>query len=176
MTLSDRPLWKPRCGIARGPLLLIVGLLGGCGGADHPPPPALWFEGLPVSGSLEDALKADFTRCRRSWTEMRCRRSGVMLLGHGPFSAAVDLNGHDGGGGFDQLILWHDGDQGAAIAIGTLLERQGWRSCYTGEGRKGDQAIYSHPDARVRFSMDLSYWGKRRLRLLPEWNNRERRC
>jgi hypothetical protein len=136
----------------------------------------MWFEGLPVSGSLEDALKADFTRCRRSWTEMRCRRSGVMLLGHGPFSAAVDLDGRDGGGGFDQLILWHDRDQGAAIAIGTLLERQGWRSCYTGEGRKGDQAIYSHPKARVRFSMDLSYWGKRRLRLLPEWNNRERRC
>jgi hypothetical protein len=155
---------------------LLAALLGGCGGADHPPPPALWFEGLPVSGSLEDALKADFTRCRRSWTEMRCRRSGVMLLGHGPFSAAVDLNGRDGGGGFDQLILWHDRDQGAAIAIGTLLERQGWRSCYTGEGRKGDQAIYSHPRARVRFSMDLSYWGKRRLRLLPDWNNRERRC
>ena len=98
-----------------------------------------------------------------------------MVLGLGPFNAAVDLNGRHGGGGFAQLILWHDRDQGAAIAVGTLLERQGWRSCYTGEGRKGDQAIYSHPLAPVRFSMDLSYWGKRRLRILPAWNQ-ERRC
>jgi hypothetical protein len=153
-----------------------LALLGGCGGPDHPPPPPLTFEGLPVSGSLEDALKAGFTRCRKSWTKMRCRKNGVMLLGHGPFGAAVDLNGGNGGGGFDQLTLWHDLDQGAAIAIGTLLERNGWRSCYTGEGRKGDQAIYTHRDAQVRLSMDLSYWGKRRLRIIPQWNKRERSC
>lgn len=24
--------------------------------------------------------------------------------------------------------------------------------------------------------MDLSYWGKRRLRLIPTWNNREPGC
>ena len=107
---------------------------------------------------------------------MRCRRAGVMFLGFGPFNAALDLNGSNGGGGFDQLILWHDRDQNAAIPIGSALERQGWRSCFTGEGHRGDQAIYMRPDAPVRISMDLSYWGKRRLRVIPEWNNREPRC
>jgi hypothetical protein len=24
--------------------------------------------------------------------------------------------------------------------------------------------------------MDLSYWGKRRLRILPPWNTRDERC
>jgi hypothetical protein len=99
-----------------------------------------------------------------------------MFLGFGPFNAALDLNGYDGGGGFDQLILWHDRDQNALIPVGAALERQGWRACFTGEGYKGDQAIYTHPEARVRMSMDLSYWGKRRLRVLPDWNKREPRC
>ena len=107
---------------------------------------------------------------------MRCRRGGVMFLGYGPFNAALDLNGSNGGGGFNQLTLWHDRDQNAAIPVGTALERQGWRSCFTGEGNKGDQAIYAHPRAPVRISMDLSYWGKRRLRVIPRWNNRETGC
>ncbi len=157
-------------------LLIAFALLPGCGRADHPPPPASFFEGLPVSGNLDDALKAGFTRCRSEWTQMRCRRNHVMLLGSGPFNAAVDLDGGDGGGGFDQLTLWHDRDQNAAISIVRHLERQGWQACYTGEGRRGDQGIYSHKDAHVRFSLDLSYWGKRRLRIIPEWNDREVRC
>lgn len=160
----------------RSRLPLALALLMGCRGPDHPPPPATFFDGLPVSGSLDDAIKAGFTRCRSEWTEMRCRRDSVMLLGHGPFNAAVDLNGGHGGGGFDQLILWHDRDQAAAIAIVTFLESRGWRTCYTGAGRRGNQAIYTHHAARVRFSLDLSYWGKRRLRIIPEWNNREGRC
>ncbi len=151
-------------------------LLVGCGGPDHPPPPPLSFDGLPVSGSLDDALKAGFTRCREDTTEMRCRRNGVMFLGSGPFNAALDLNGSNGGGGFDQLTLWHDRDQNAFLAIGTALERQGWRSCFTGQDDRGDQAIYTHQSAPVRISMDLSYWGKRRLRIIPDWNNREPRC
>lgn len=107
---------------------------------------------------------------------MRCRREGVTFLGFGPFSAALDLNGRSGGGGFDQLIMWHDRDQDAAIPVGEFLERRGWRACFTGEGHRGDQGIYTHPHARVRISMDLSYWGKRRLRVIPSWNNRERSC
>jgi hypothetical protein len=133
-------------------------------------------DGLPVSGRLEDALEAGFTYCISYTTEMRCRRGGVTIQGFGPFNAAVDLDGSDGSGGFDQVTLWHDMDQSAAIPLVTELERQGWRSCYTGEGIRGDQGIYTHPGAPARFSIDLSYWGKRRLRLIPEWNNRERRC
>jgi hypothetical protein len=160
----------------RSSLIALALLLPGCGYADHPPPPPSSFAGLPVSGSLEDAYKAGFTRCRSEWNRMRCRRNNVMLLGHGPFNAAVNLDGGDGGGGFDELTLWHDRDQDAAIAIGNDLERQGWRSCYTGEGRRGDQAVYTHADASVRVSLDLSYWGKRRLRIIPSWNDREDRC
>jgi hypothetical protein len=155
--------------------IVAVGLLVGCGGPDRDPPPPLWFEGLPVSGSLEDAHRAGFTRCWARTTEMRCRKDGVTFAGH-RFNAALDLNGNNGGGGFDQLILWHDRDQNTAVLVGSLLEKKGWRSCFTGEGRKGDQAIYTHPAARVRISMDLSYWGKRRLRVLPDWYDQEGRC
>ena len=151
-------------------------LVASCGGPDQPPPPPLAFEGLPVSGSLADAVKAGFTRCWKDTTEMRCRRDAVRLLGFGPFNAALDLDGSDGGGGFDQLILWHDRDQNALFEVGAALETRGWRSCFTGEGNKGDQAIYTHDAAPVRFAMDLSYWGKRRLRILPERRNSEPGC
>jgi hypothetical protein len=151
-------------------------LLTACGGPDHPPPPPLFYGGLPVSGSLEDALKAGFTKCRADTTEMRCRRNAVMFLGFGPLNAALDLNGNNGGGGFDQLTLWHDSDQNAAIPIGVALQEHGWSSCFTGDGRWGDQAIYTLEGAPVRISMDISYWGKRRIRVIPQWNNKERRC
>lgn len=169
-------MWRRSCYSALARLATLLGLLAGCGGPDRPPPPPLWFEGLPVSGSLEDAHKAGFTRCWADTTEMRCRRGGVMFLGFGPFSAALDLNGNNGGGGFDQLTLWHDRDQNVAIPAGNALERGGWRVCFTGEGSRGDQAIYTRANSPVRISMDLSYWGKRRLRVIPEWNERELRC
>lgn len=160
----------------RKALALALGLVVGCGRSDRPPPPPLWLDGLPVSGSLADALKAGFDKCIEDTIEMRCRRSGVMLLGQGPYSAALDLAGSDGGGGFDHLILWHDRDQNAVLAISAALERQGWRSCYTGQGNRGDQAIYTLAGAPVRFSMDLSYWGKRRLRVIPVSSTHEARC
>lgn len=164
-----------RCSAYAGAALAFA-LFSSCGGPDHPPPPSLAVDGLPVSGGIADALNAGFTYCLAYTTEMRCRRGGVVILGFGPFSAAVDLEGSDGSGGFDQVTLWHDRDQNAAIPLVTELERRGWRSCFTGEGIRGDQGIYTHPHAPVRISMDLSYWGKRRLRLIPNWNNRERRC
>ncbi len=99
-----------------------------------------------------------------------------MLFGTGPYEAAVDLVGNDGGGGFDQLTLWQPQDQYAVYKITDVLDRQGWKNCSTGEGERGDQIIYTHAGMPVRVSMDLSYWGKRRLRLIPDWNKKERRC
>lgn len=136
------------------------------------------IDGLPVSGSLTTARDAGFTYCIKFTVDMRCRKQVVIIAGHGPYRAAVDLDGSDGGGGFDQLTLWHDLDQTALFAVGDTLERQGWRSCYrnTSQGDWGDQKIYRRQGAPVRFSMDLSYWGKRRLRIIPEWNRRVPSC
>ena len=136
------------------------------------------FDGLPVSGSLATARNAGFTYCIAFTVDMRCRKQVVMIAGHGPYRAAVDLDGGDGSGGFDQLTLWHDLDQTAVFAVGDSLERRGWRSCYrnTSQGDWGDQKIYRHQGSSVRFSMDLSYWGKRRLRVIPEWNKRVPSC
>lgn len=151
----------------RAALAFAFCLVAACG-PERPPPPPSTFDGLPVTGSLDDALKAGFTRCIEDTTELRCRRNGVMFMGHGPFNAAVDMVGSDGSGGFDHLILWHDRDQNALFAIGKDLRKQGWRTCYTGSHHRGDQAIYTRPDMRVTLSMDLSYWGKRRLRVIPQ--------
>lgn len=160
---------------ARLGALALVGLLAGCG-QYQPPPPHVAFDGLPVSGSLADARYAGFAQCVEDTTTMRCRRRDVMLLGQGPYNAAVDLAASDGSGGFNQLTLWHDRDQYAVFAVGDALRRQGWTRCSTGEGNRGDQEVYMRPGAHVRFSMDVSYWGKRRLRIIPEWNRREPRC
>lgn len=107
---------------------------------------------------------------------MRCRRHAVMLEGQGPYEAAVDLVGGRGKGGFHELTLWHDTDQYAVYKIRDALRNRGWRYCYTGTDRRGDQVIYTRKGVPVRISMDLSYWGKRRLRLIPEWNDKEQRC
>lgn len=155
-------------------LLALLLFLAACG-PHRPPPPKQTFDGLPVSGSLADALNAGFTRCIEETITMRCRRGGVMIVGQGPYEAAVDLVGSDGSGGFDQLILWHDRDQAAAIAVGKALARQNWRSCFTGE-RWGDQDIYTRAASPVRISIDISYWGKRRIRVIPEWNQAKPRC
>lgn len=164
--------------MANKALLLALFLLAGCGSPPHRSPPArLLFEALPVSGSLADAQRAGFTNCiQRNAISMRCGRHDVMLQGAGPYEAAVDLVGGDGGGGFDELILWHEQDQDAVYKITEALEKQGWQHCSTGTEDKGDQIIYTRQDARVRISMDLSYWGKRRLRVIPQWSTKERRC
>jgi len=161
---------------AIGVATLIV--LMGCGGPSRPPPPAMLFDSLPVSGSLATARKAGFTYCIRFTIDMRCRNRVVMLLGHGPYQAAVDLDGSDGAGGFDQLTLWHDLNQTAVFAVVDELERRGWTSCYrnSSQGDWGDQKIYRRQGAPVWFSMDISYWGKRRLRVIPEWNKRVPSC
>jgi hypothetical protein len=99
-----------------------------------------------------------------------------MFEGAGPFEAAVDLVGGDGSGGFDELILWHDQDQYAVYKITEVLEKKGWKSCMTGSDDKGDQIIYTRKDVPVRISMDLSYWGNRRLRVIPDWSKKEQRC
>jgi hypothetical protein len=154
----------------------MLAVLANCGAPTRPPPPRATFAGLPISGSIEDAKRAGFTNCLPDERTMRCRRNGVTLFGFGPFNAAVDLNGRNGGGGFDQLTMWHDANQDAFIPLGTALERQGWTMCMTGDGNKGDQVIYTRHGTDVRIMMDLSYWGKRRLRLVPPWNKQDRGC
>lgn len=153
-------------------------LLAGCSPEPPRSPPArIMFEALPVSGSLADAQRAGFTNCvERASRSLRCGRHGVMFAGAGPYEAAVDLVGGDGSGGFDELTLWHDQDQYALYKVTEALEKQGWQHCSTGTDDKGDQIIYTRKDVRVRISMDLSYWGKRRLRLIPDGNTKEQRC
>jgi len=145
-------------------------LLVGCSSEPPaPPPPSLAYAGLPVSGSLADAKRAGFDQClQMDGGHLRCRRSGVMLLGEGPYEAALDLIGGDGASGFRQITLWHDRDQSAVMKVGEALKKQGWAFSYTGEGGRGDQMILTQKGAPVHFSIDLSYWGKRRARILPE--------
>lgn len=146
--------------------MLMFGLLAGCTQQHRDPAPSLAFGGLPVSGSLADALRAGFNACIADNVSMRCRRNGVMLKGQGPYDAAVDLVGSDGSGGFDQLTLWNDTDQDALVDVTNELRREGWTECLTG-GNRGDQAIYTRKDSPVFVSLDLSYWSKRRLRVIP---------
>jgi hypothetical protein len=161
----------------KAPWLALLFLLAGCG--PHRAPPArLLFEGLPVAGSLADAQRAGFTDCvQPDHISLRCRKHGVMWGGTGPYEAAVDLVGGDGNGGFDQLVLWHERDQYAVYAITDVLEKQGWKSCTTSTADdRGDQMIYTRKGAPVRISMDLSYWSKRRLRVIPASDRSERQC
>ena len=162
--------------VVRKVLLSALVLLAGCGPERVAPRPVL-FEGLPISGSLADARRAGFTACvQPDWGSMRCRRHAVMLYGAGPFEAAVDLAGNDGSGGFDQLVLWHDRDQYAVYKITDVLDRTGWKNCSTGTADRGDQIIYTRTGVQARISMDLSYWGRRRLRVIPAWNRKEPLC
>ena len=154
--------------------VIAFGLLGGCDPAP-PPPPARSFEGLPVTGSRAFAEKLGFTPCIDTSNALRCRKAGVMLLGAGPYSAAVDLRG-SGESGFDELTLWHDDDQSAVLAVADRLKELGWTLCRTGQEDRGDQDIWTKAGAPVRFSMDVSYWGKRRMRVLPEQNQPTGRC
>lgn len=135
------------------------------------PPPTQWFAGLPVSGNLANALRAGFDDC--PWMDavnVRCRRHGVMLYGQGPFEAAVDLRGSKGQSGFDHLTLWHVHDQSALFGVLGSLHERGWVSCHTEFEHGGGQAIFTHPASPVFISVDLNYYGKRRLRLFPAWH------
>lgn len=148
-------------------VLLPLALLAGC--EQRKPPAALWFEGLPVRGSLADATRAGFTKCViMDARSMRCRRDGVMVAGQGPYNAAVDLKGRDGSGGFYLLTLWDDRDQQGLYAVGEVFRKRGWNICRTGQIDRGDQTIYTRAGAPVRLSMDISYYSKRRLRVMPE--------
>jgi hypothetical protein len=157
-------------------VVLPLVLLAGC----EPPqaaPRQFLFGGLPVQGSLADAQHAGFTDCTTIVRYVRCRRDGVMVMGEGPYSAAADLLYDDGSGGFYELTLWKEGDQTAVGAVGTLLADQGWQLCRTGPNENvGDQEIYTKAGSRVRFSIDLSYWGKRRLRIIPELHQPTGHC
>ena len=156
-------------GLIYGKLLTIALLCVGCT-PNRAPPPTLLLDGLPVSGNLDAAVRAGFDNCfNMDAINVRCRRPGVMLYGHGPYEAAVDLRGSEGQSGFDHLTLWHDDDQGALYQILVSLHRMGWRSCHTGTDRAGDQAIFTHGEAAVRISIDISYYGERRLRVFPSW-------
>jgi hypothetical protein len=147
--------------------VLALTLLASCNEARHPPA-AFWFEGLPVTGSLADARRAGFTNCVSHNIDMRCRKEGVLLRRHGPFSAAVDLAGGDGAGGFDHLVLWHPSDQGALVAITTELRKEGWSECLTpGGGAWEGQAIYRRKDSPIFIALDLTYWDRRTLKLYP---------
>lgn len=149
----------------------------GCEPVHKPPPPSLYFAGLPVSGSIHDAKQAGFTDCvNLDAVHIRCRRHGVVVGTAGRFDAAVDLDGSNGAGGFDQLTLWDDRDNDAVFKIADALERTGWTKCLTGDGRVGDQAVYTRNGSPVRVSMDISYWSKRRLRLIPAANRRDHGC
>ena len=99
-----------------------------------------------------------------------------MLKGFGPFDAAVDLAGGDGRGGFNQLTLWHRGSQDLPVDVSQYLEGEGWDSCMTSRGNWGDQHIFMRKGSPVRISIDISYWGKRRLRVLPELNQPTGKC
>jgi hypothetical protein len=131
------------------------------------PPALLLFEGLPVAGSRAEAAQQGFTQCIDFKTHMRCRRDGIMLLGHGPFNGAVDLAGGKGRGGFRQLTLWHDRDRRKPSDFARDLEALGWTSCLTMLHNWGDQNILTREGYPVRFSVDLSYYGKRRIRVIP---------
>lgn len=142
-----------------------------------PPPPRLVAHGLPVSGSIADARAMGFTDCFQSdAASMRCRRHDVVVDGHGPYEAAVDLTGGAGEGGFDHVTLWHDRDQYAVYPLADQFEHDGWRTCSVNVDDRGDQLVYRRRGERYRVSMDLSYFGKRRLRLIPMWNRRDRMC
>lgn len=148
-------------------ILAVVMVLTGCGTAG-PPPREMLYEGLPIQGSIATAKRLGFDTCVRVGRGLRCRSGAVRLKGQGPYRAAVDLLELDGSGGFYQLTLWHDRDQHAVSAVGDALEKDGWQLCRTGQEDRGDQEIYTKPGSRVRISIDLSYWGKRRIRVLPE--------
>jgi hypothetical protein len=156
--------------------LLVLTLLASCG-EERQPPTAFLFDNLPVSGSLADAQRAGFTACLSHNVDMRCRKEGVFFRRHGPFSAAVDLQGGDGGGGFEHLTLWHSSDQSALVAITNALRNGGWSECLSPSGSGWeDQAIYQQKDAPIFIALDLTYWDRRTLKVYPAVPSEISRC
>jgi hypothetical protein len=155
---------------------LALTLLASCGEARQPPA-AFSFEGLPLSGSLADARRAGFTDCLSHNVEMRCRKEGVFFQRHGPFSAAVDLQGGDGEGGFDHLTLWHSSDQSALVAITNVVRDQGWGECLTpvGSGWEG-RAVYQRKSSPIFIALDLTYWDRRTLKVYPAASGKAPLC
>jgi hypothetical protein len=164
--------------LAAGALVLFAPVTG-CS-PRRSPPPSLWFDGLPVAGSLADAKRAGFNTCVSFTTYLHCRRFGVTIAGLGPFDAALDLYGSDGSGGFDELTVWNSKDSEYVFSLADALRNQGWSECFTGRGTGdqavGDQAIYSRKGASAFISLDLSYWATRRFRVIPNWKRSEKRC
>lgn len=150
--------------------------LAGCTPEPGPPPPALRFEGLVVSGSRVTAGEGGFGGCIADNVSLRCLRDDVRIVGQGPYRAAVELAGSDGAGGFDEVTLWHDTRQAAVLAVGNALLAQGWTLCRTGQEDRGDQLIYTKAGSPVRVSIDASYWNKRRVRIMPERGQPTGRC
>ncbi|RYD51259.1 MAG: hypothetical protein EOP60_10840 [Sphingomonadales bacterium] len=170
--IGRKPAALALCAIGIAALVLLAGT------ESVPPPPKLMsFWSIPVQGSMADAMDAGFAHCTETTrNRLRCRKQGVMLAGLGPYTAAVDVLGA-GRGGFYQLTLWDERDQDSIQAVGTLLKAQGWSLCRTGPNENaGDQEIYTRAGYPVRFSIDISYWGKRRLRILPELNQPMGHC
>ena len=166
------------CARRLAPLAIALVLaLTSCQDPQRTPPPLQRFADLPVSGTLADARRDGFTACVASNTAMRCRREGVRFEGQGPFSAAVDLPGADGSGGFDHLVLWHQTDQSALIAVVDRLRKAGWSKCLNPLGsRWADQAIYWQQGAPVFLSLDRSYWSSRRLMVYSATGTSLPRC
>lgn len=127
---------------------------------DNKPLPAIYFEGLPLSGNLATAKAAGFGACLDGTKGLRCRKEGVMVMGVGPLSAAVDLDAAPKGAParFDHVTLWHGTDQGAVLDLGDLLKKANWQSCLT-----PDEERYLHPPSPVRLAIDTNYWGIRRI-------------
>lgn len=156
--------------------IAVMLLAGGCQAERMTPPANLKVDGLPITGSIAFARSLGFTQCLDFNAYFRCRRQGLSFAGEGPYSGAVDTRGPEGSGGFDQLTLWSEDDQFAVTAVGKRLIANGWQLCRTGTEDRGDQSIYRKAGSRVRVSIDASYWGKRRLRILPERGQPTGKC
>ena len=157
-----------RAAMACGALIVVLVFLVRCEPAYPPPPPFRTWAGLPISGSRADAERAGFGNCLANNVNLRCRRSGVHVLGQGPYEAALDMSGRTGRAGFNHLTLWVRQDQNAVQAVGKVLKARGWTVCYSGVGNRGDQAVHTRSGVPVIVSQDLSYWMKRRLRIFPQ--------
>ncbi|WP_152663836.1 hypothetical protein [Sphingomonas sp. SRS2] len=144
-------------------LMLAMLALSGCRDEPRPEPPAKpssIFEGLPLSGNLATALAAGFGNCLDGTRGLRCRKDGVMLMGVGPLSAAIDLDVPVKAGEprFDHVTIWHARDQSSVLELSPLLAKAGWRSCLTPDAER-----FWRPPSPLRIAIDTNYWGSRRL-------------